>query len=248
MMASHQLKVKFHMKSVLVFRFSPTEGPGYLETFLGHRNIHWQLIPLDEGYAVPEFNDEIGAIAMMGGPMSVNDELPWIEPILDLIRAAIAKDVPVIGHCLGGQLLAKALGAEVKGNACKEMGWGEVRVVQEEAAGKWFGRAGKFDAFHWHYETFAIPKGATRILNSRYCKNQAFVFNDKHIGFQCHIEMTEAMVRQWCDDGEAELSAAAGVASVQTKQKILLELHLRVAKLNDIAADVYSRWLSNANL
>ncbi|MDP3744727.1 MAG: type 1 glutamine amidotransferase [Methylotenera sp.] len=236
------------MKSVLIFRFSATEEPGYLETFLGHRNIIWQLVQLDAGHSVPEFNDEIGAIAMMGGPMSVNDKLPWIEPILDLIRAAIAKDVPVIGHCLGGQLLAKALGAEVKGNACKEMGWGEVRVVQEEAANEWFGGAGKFDVFHWHYETFAIPKGATRILNSRYCKNQAFVFNDRHIGFQCHIEMTEAMVRQWCDDGEAELVAASGAASVQTKQRILLELRLRIAKLNDIAADVYSRWLSNANL
>lgn len=236
------------MKHVLIFRFSATEGPGYLEDFLGQRNISWQLIQLDAGHTVPVFNEEIAAIAMMGGPMSVNDELPWIEPILDLIRMAIAKDVPIIGHCLGGQLLAKALGAEVKGNACKEMGWGEVSVVQEAAASEWFGGAEKFNVFHWHYETFTIPKGATHILNSRHCKNQAFVFNDKHIGFQCHIEMTEAMVRQWCDDGEDELITASEASSVQTKQEILLELRIHVAKLNDIATNVYRRWLSNANL
>jgi len=236
------------MKSVLIFRFSPTEGPGYLETFLNDRSIKWQLIQLDAGQPVPEFNEEIAAIALMGGPMSVNDELCWIEPILHLIRAAIAEDVPVIGHCLGGQLLAKALGAEVKDNACIEIGWGEVNVEQEKAAQEWFGGAEKFDAFHWHYQTFSIPYGATPIMNSRYCRNQAFVFNDKHIGFQCHIEMTETMVRQWCDDGEDELIEIPADASVLTKQEILLTLGARVAKLNKIATNVYQHWLSKADV
>lgn len=232
------------MKSVLIFRFSPTEGPGYLETFLNDRSINWQLIQLDAGRPVPEFNERIAAIALMGGPMSVNDELCWIDPILNLIRDAIVEDVPVIGHCLGGQLLAKALGAEVKDNACKEIGWGEVNVEQEKAAKEWFGGAEKFDVFHWHYQTFSIPYGATHIMNSRYCRNQAFVFNDKHIGFQCHIEMTETMVRQWCD----ELIEIPAGASVLTRQEILLALDIRVAKLNKIAANVYQHWLSNADV
>ena len=236
------------MKLILIFRFSPTEGPGYLETFLNDRSIKWQLIQLDAGQSVPEFNEGIAAIALMGGPMSVNDELCWIEPILNLIRVAIAKDVPVIGHCLGGQLLAKALGAEVKDNAYKEIGWGEVNVEQEKAAQEWFGSAKKFDAFHWHYQTFSIPSGATHIMNSRYCRNQAFVFNDRHIGFQCHIEMTETMTRQWCDDGEDELNEIPAGASFLTKQEILLELDIRVDKLNKIAANVYQHWLSHADV
>jgi GMP synthase-like glutamine amidotransferase len=234
------------MKSVLIFRFSLTEGPGYLETFLNDRGIKWRLIQLDTGQSVPEFNEEIAAIALMGGPMSVNDELCWIEPILNLIRAAIGEDVPVIGHCLGGQLLAKALGAEVTDNSCKEIGWGEVNVAQEKAAQEWFGGAEKFDAFHWHDQTFRLPHGATHIMSSRYCLNQAFVFNDKQIGFQCHIEMTEKMVRQWCDDGEDELVGISTGASVLTKQEILLALDIRVAKLNKIATHVYQHWLSHA--
>lgn len=236
------------MKSVLIFRFSPTEGPGYLETFLNDRSIKWQLTPLDAGQPVPEFNEGIAAIALMGGPMSVNDELCWIDPILNLIREAIVLDVPVIGHCLGGQLLAKALGAEVTDNACKEIGWGEVKVEQEKSAQEWFGGTEKFDVFHWHYQTFSIPYGATRIMSSIYCRNQAFVFNDRHIGFQCHIEMTEKMVRQWCDDGEEELIEIPATASVQTRQEILLALDIRVARLNNIAANVYKHWLSNADV
>jgi GMP synthase-like glutamine amidotransferase len=235
------------MKSVLIFRFSPKEGPGYLEAFLNDRSIKWQLIQLDAGQPVPEFNEGVAAIALMGGPMSVNDELCWIDPILNLIREAIAEDVPVIGHCLGGQLLAKALGAEVKDNACKEIGWGEVKIEQEKAAQEWFGGAEKFDVFHWHYQTFSIPYGAIRIMNSRYCRNQSFVFNDRHIGFQCHIEMTETMVRQWCGDGENELIEIPAAASVQTRQEILLALGMRIARLNNIAANVYQRWLLNAN-
>jgi len=232
------------MKSVLIFRFSSTEGPGYLEIFLNDRSIKWQLIQLDAGQPVLEFNEGIAAIALMGGPMSVNDKLSWIDPILNVIKEAVAEDIPVIGHCLGGQLLAKALGAEVKDNTYKEIGWGEVKV--EDAAQEWFGGAEQFDAFHWHYQTFSIPDGATHVMNSSYCKNQAFVFNDRHIGFQCHIEMTEKMVRQWCDDGEKELIEIPAVASVQTRQKILLKLDSRIAKLNNIAAAVYQRWLLHA--
>lgn len=234
------------MQTVYIFRFSPTEGPGYLEHYLNVRGISWQLVKLDCGEAVPDFHDGIAAIAMMGGPMSVNDNLSWTEPILNLIRQAIVNDVPVIGHCLGGQLLAKALGAKVTANACKEMGWGEVTVTQPEAARAWFGNVEKFDAFHWHYETFAIPPGATHIMQSRFCANQAFVFNDKHIGFQCHIEMTAALVQQWCEESELELIETPALPSVQPKACILHALDAQVARLNAVTGNVYQRWLLHA--
>jgi GMP synthase-like glutamine amidotransferase len=235
------------MKSVLVFRFSPTEEPGYLETFLNERGIHWQLIKLDEGQTVPAFNQEIAAVALMGGPMSVNDDLSWRYPIVSFIQAAVAADVPVIGHCLGGQFLAKALGAEVTDNACWEVGWGEV-AVEDTAAAEWFGGLEKFDVFHWHYQTFGMPAGAKRVMRSKYCTNQAFVFNDLHIGFQCHIEMTEALVRKWCEDSKDDLSEMSASDSVQTKQQILSDIGNRVAQLNGLAKGVYERWISNARL
>src|SRR5438067_1122584 len=109
------------MKPVVICRYAPHEGPGYFATYLSQRNIDWSLVKLDKGEPLPNVNS-ITALAMMGGPMSVNDELPWITAMLAFVRDCVRTDVPVIGHCLGGQLLAKAAGAEVTRNAVKEIG------------------------------------------------------------------------------------------------------------------------------
>ena len=188
------------------------------------------------------------AIALMGGTMSVNDPLPWIAAMLKLIQQAIKADVPVIGHCLGGQLLAKALGAQITDSAVAEIGWGEVKLAPISATKDWLGGVKAFEGFHWHFQTYSLPDHAEPIMSSRYCDNQAFVFNNRHIGFQCHIEMTVPMVKQWCDDAKDALDARDKVASVQTKQQMLQELEVRVAKLNKIADKVYRHWISKAAL
>ncbi len=145
----------------------------------------------------------ISGLGMMGGAMSVNDDLPWIAPMLDLIRGAAGSGIPVIGHCLGGQLLSKALGGEVRANPVKEIGWGEVEVVNPQAASEW-GPGASFSSFHWHGETFSIPPGGLRIWASAHCPNQAFI-HGASIGMQCHIEMTEELVEAWCATGEQEI-------------------------------------------
>ena len=121
------------MNPVAIFRHFPIEGPGYFATFLELHGIPWQLIRIDAGDAVPSDISAFSGLAFMGGPMSVNDELPWIAPVLALIRAAQVADMPVLGHCLGGQLMAKALGGTVSRNPVKEIGWGEVRVEAASA-------------------------------------------------------------------------------------------------------------------
>ena len=151
------------MKPVAIFRHSPGEGPGYFATFLDAHSIPSQLIRIDAGDALPASPQAFSGLCFMGGPMSVNDDLPWIPPVLDLIRAAVQDDIPVIGHCLGGQLMAKALGGVVGKNPIKEIGWGRVAAVAPDAA-HWLGDTTGFDAFHWHGETFSIPEGAKRIL------------------------------------------------------------------------------------
>ena len=104
-----------------------------------------QLIALDEGAPVPRDPRNFSGLCFMGGPMSVNDELPWIAPALELIREAVRKDVPVIGHCLGGQLMSRALGGVVRANPYKEIGWGVVRVADNGVAREWLG---ELQAFH----------------------------------------------------------------------------------------------------
>src|SRR6185295_10167372 len=143
------------MQPVAVFRFSPTEGPAHFATFLDRKRLPWRLLALDAGEAVPRNLGAFSGIAMMGGPMSVNDPLPWVEPLAALLRDAVAADVPVIGHCLGGQMLAKALGVPVSRSPNVEIGWHDVRVENTALAHEWFGDIPSFRTFEWHNESFA---------------------------------------------------------------------------------------------
>lgn len=231
------------MKPVAIFRHYPTEGPGYFATFLDGRGIPWEVIKVDAGEAVPDDARQFGGLVFMGGPMSVNDELPWITQVLQLIREAAARDVPLIGHCLGAQLMAKALGGMVGKNPVKEIGWGEVSVADHPVARAWLGDDLKsFDSFHWHGETFTIPEGSTRILSNPWCENQAFALG-KHLALQCHVEMTEGMVKAWCDAGAREIERNLG-PSVQTAEAMQENLPQRISRLNAIAERMYSRWIA----
>src|SRR2546423_3501309 len=160
------------MKPVAIFRTARSEGPAYFATYLEGRSIPWQLVPLDEGAAVPQDPRLFSGLVFMGGAMSVNDDLVWIAPVLELIRECVRKDVPVLGHCLGGQLMSKAFGGTVGAAPVKEIGWGEVKVAENAVAREWLGELQAFESFHWHGETFTIPPGATRVLEGAHCANQ----------------------------------------------------------------------------
>jgi GMP synthase-like glutamine amidotransferase len=233
------------MKPIAIFRHSPTEGPAYFATYLDQRKLPYHVIKLDAGEPVPVDVTAYSGLVFMGGPMSVNDDLPWIAPVLALIRDAVAREVPVLGHCLGGQLMAKALGAQVTRNPVKEIGWGEVRVLDQPAAKQWLGSdLPSFLSFHWHGETFAVPEGATRVMASAACPNQAFALG-KHFGMQCHVEMTEELIRTWCKDWASEVEALAGrVASVQTPAEMEQGISEKVRALNAVAARIYDRWIT----
>jgi GMP synthase-like glutamine amidotransferase len=178
----------------------------------------------------------------MGGPMSVNDDLPWIAQILALIREAKDNDIPVLGHCLGGQLMSKALGAQITQNPIKEIGWGAVNVSQNEAAKNWFGQIETFNAFHWHGETFSLPQGASHLLASQYCQNQAWSIG-KHLAFQTHIEMKPEMVKKWCDEGVDELAESANSVAVQQANAMQENLAVHCFFLNKVATQVYTQWI-----
>ncbi len=199
------------------------------------------MIAIDAGDAVPRDPRKFAGLVFMGGPMSVNDDLPWIGASLELIRDAVRSDIPLLGHCLGGQLIAKALGGKVGANLRKEIGWGEVRVEDNEVARAWVGELPAFESFHWHGETFSIPPGATRVLSNQHCANQGFAIG-KHLGLQCHVEMTEDMVRLWCENGREEIEASSASPAVQKPAEILRELESRLAALHNVADRIYDRW------
>src|SRR5512139_4058806 len=134
------------MKPVAIFRHAATEGPAYFATYLSAHGVPWRLIKIDECEPVPTGAHAFSGLGFMGGPMSVNDDLPWIAKVLDLIRAAVAADIPVVGHCLGGQLIAKALGAKVTRHSVKEIGWGRVDAVDAGEARRWLGDTTSFES------------------------------------------------------------------------------------------------------
>ncbi|MFW5431672.1 MAG: type 1 glutamine amidotransferase [Methylophilaceae bacterium] len=232
------------MKPVLIVRFVTYEGPGYLTTFLDEQNIAWKLVAIDAKDSLPKSIKDYSGMVLMGGPMSANDDLPWISPVIDLIRESHAAGMPLLGHCLGGQLISKALGAEVTKSAVKEIGWGQVSVTKNPIAKQWFGAIETFNAFHWHGETFGLPDGATHLLSSEFCENQAYAFGH-HLVLQTHVEVMPSMVENWCEEGEKELTASAESPAVQQANEMQQELPLHCFFLNKVATQVYSHWVKN---
>lgn len=230
------------MKPIAIIRHVAYEGPGYLGQFLDARNIPWQLIAVDQGEPIPNSMAAFSGLVLMGGPMSVNDPLPWIAPELDLICQAHAANMPVLGHCLGGQLISKALGATVSVNAVKEIGWGSAIVSDNATAKYWFGDMAEIPVFHWHGETFSLPQGATHLLASEHCQHQAYSIGNT-LALQCHIEMTPDLVNSWCQHGAAEIAASNSVA-VQSPAQILENCNQKCAALQQTADTVYAQWLA----
>ena len=229
------------MSPVLIFRHIAHEGPGYLSDFLKDKKIPYSMICVDEGEAIPKTPDKASALVFMGGPMSVNDPLPWIADEISLIQQAQQQYIPVLGHCLGGQLMAKAMGARVYANPVTEIGWHVTEKLTNAESRDWLAMIpGQSEIFHWHGETFDIPAGAKPLLKSRFCQNQAFVYRNC-LGFQCHIEMTAPLVKKWADESKSELCVSE---SVQSGEEMLRNLDARIEKLNRIADSIYSRWLA----
>jgi GMP synthase-like glutamine amidotransferase len=232
------------MKRVAILRHSPTEGPGYFATYLDARGLPWQLVKLDQGEAVPAGIEDFSGLVLMGGPMSVNDDLPWIGPELDLIRKSVAAGVPVLGHCLGGQLMSKALGGSVGRNPVKEIGWGEIEIADNPAARAWFGPdLTRFESFHWHGETFTIPPGAVRIMGNRNCENQGFVAG-KNLGMQCHVEMTEQLIDSWCNSGADEIAGSSASPAVQSPEQMKSRMQEKIVAMRRVADRLYDRWVT----
>ncbi|UCG38560.1 MAG: type 1 glutamine amidotransferase [bacterium] len=188
---------------LIILKHVPHEGPGLLAEMMEGRGVpHRSIEIFEEG--VPLSAAGFTGIVSMGGPMSVNDGHEGIEREKALLLEAIQRDLPVLGVCLGAQILASALGARVYPGEHPEVGWGEVELTPEGMDDPLFSGVEKvLPVLHWHQETFDLPEGALRLASSRLYPNQAFRWGKKAYGFQFHLEVDEEMVQEWTQREQA---------------------------------------------
>jgi len=232
------------LKPVRIFRHLACEGPGYLGTFLKRNNIPYEVVCIDEGVTVPETCNDVSGLVFMGGSMSVNDSLDWVDKEMRLIKEATKKNMPVLGICLGSQLIAKALGANVfPGANGQEIGWHPVYPTQGNENNEWIrGIDFSSEIFHWHGDTFDLPEKATLLLSSDCYPHQAFVFN-KTLALQFHLEMMDDMVDEWSVFYKCDIDK--GRDCTQSTNEITRDIKNRIENLHKVADVIYTSWIKH---
>lgn len=196
------------MKALIV-KHIDCEGPGLLGNVLDRRRIEVTLVHPYRGERVPDVGG-YDYLVILGGPMGVyeRDRFPFIDAEAQLARDAIARDVPVLGICLGSQIVAHALGAAVTKHRAREIGAMTVELTPEGATDPLLaGLDSPLSVFQWHGDTFGIPSGAARLASSPITANQAFRYGRCAYGFQFHIEVTPEMVAVWLAEYREEVAS-----------------------------------------
>jgi len=181
---------------VLAFRHEPGGDLGSIRPALESRGVAVECVDLYAGAPLPGVRDAAGLI-FLGGAMCANDDLPFLRRELDLIREAAGRGQPVLGVCLGAQLIARALGGTVYRSAVQETGWQDIHLDPCATSDPVFSASGNWRVFQLHEDTFELPPGGARLAVSEACPNQAFRWRDHVYGVQFHPEMTPAMVAEW---------------------------------------------------
>jgi GMP synthase (glutamine-hydrolysing) len=192
-------------KYILIIKQVEQEGPGLIEKIFVENGWGLRTVELSRNEKLPSDFDGIGALVVLGGPMNVYEEkqYPFLKGEESLIRKALIEEVPVLGICLGAQLLAKTCGAQVKKAPQKEIGWYKVEKTEEGKKDTLFNTGpDRVQVFQWHEDTFDVPEGAVLLAEGKDCKNQAFRVGQNAYGLQFHIEVTEDMIRSWFQSGE----------------------------------------------
>lgn len=235
------------MKPVLVLQNLTFDGPGFLGTWLRRQGIPFDVFDAEAGQAYPERMAGYGALALLGGEMSANDDLPSLRLAERLILQAMDADLPVIGHCLGGQLMARALGARVVDSPAPEIGWQTLQVAGTSTARAWLGAAGEHTVFHWHRESFELPPGADLLASTVACPNQAFAIG-RHLAMQFHVELDQHKLAAWSASVDPAYRRAQRehVTTVQSGDAMRAQAALELPRQQRLADALYRRWLDGA--
>ena len=229
------------VKEIWIFQHEAWIGAGYLGDLLKSQQVPHTYFSIEAGDAVPDrLSDDVAALVFLGGTMSVNDPLPWIKKELRLIQQAEAASLPMLGHCLGSQLISKALGGTVKPMANKEIGWHPITREDNEVAKAWFSGIDDHQTILiWHHEEFSIPPGATSLYRSDFCQNQAFA-RGNILATVAHIELNIDTLREWLKIYGHDILPVA--PSIQPKDDISYDLEQKMRTMHILTNAFYTRW------
>jgi GMP synthase (glutamine-hydrolysing) len=212
------------MRRAVVLQHLDREGPGFIADLCRGRGLAVDVLRLDLGVAVPRSLDAGDVLVVMGGSMGVGDigapRYPFLASEIELLRGILAKGQPVLGVCLGSQLLAHAAGARVYPNQRKdgagafhplrEVGFGQVRLLGARHEPALAGLGDELPVLHWHGDTFDLPAKAVRLAENDACANQAFRMGKRAFGLQFHVETDAELVRAWAREDSAFAESALG--------------------------------------
>lgn len=217
------------------------EGPGTIGDYLQRLKLPSHTVDLSKGEPIPEL-EQFSHLLIMGGPMAVYEmeRFPFLKEEADLIERALRADKPILGICLGSQMIAHVLGAKVYPGAEKEIGWYKIALTEDAMGDSVMSELAvenkKAIVFQWHGDTFDLPSGAVRLASSELYPHQAFKFSASVYALQFHIEVTPAILRQWFGN-EKDMDVA----------KILSETDAVVVPYHRRAENFYSKFFASGH-
>ncbi len=232
------------MKAVVI-RHVAFESLGNIEQHLINRNFDIEIMNAAQNKVTHLLGNQPDLLIILGGPISVNDieDYPFIADELEVLRQRLTLGLPTLGICLGGQLIAKALGASVHQNNSKEIGWGPLTTIKnvDYCPAIRHLSAENTNVLHWHGETFDIPAGAVHLASTTKCKNQAFVFQGNTLALQFHPEATASDLEDWFVGHTAEITSTDGLSVTQLRR----ETRENADTLNEAAQSFWSEWFDS---
>jgi GMP synthase-like glutamine amidotransferase len=229
------------MKPIRLFRHINCNSAGYLGEFLENRDVPFEIACIGEGTQVPGSLEDVSGLVFMGGPGDVNSPLDWMRQEETLIQQAAENGTPVMGICLGAQMISKALGGTVSSDYRLEVGWHCVEPVSGAENHPWLENLPpRFQVFQWHAHDFTLPPGATPLLTSECTPHQAFSVGNM-LAMQFHIEITAATVRNLIQQFAGDMEEPS--TCVQIADELCSDLDDRMDYLHNIADLIYSGWL-----
>lgn len=232
------------MKPILALRHVPHEGLGLLERVFREQRVVYRVMDLPAGAPRSLHASQLAGLVVLGGSMNADDiaNHPFLADEIKWIRQAVSEEVPVLGICLGSQLLAKALGGRVYPNSVKEIGWYPIELTEEGAEDTLFFDSSPTErVFQWHGDTFDLPEGAVLLARGNGCPHQAFRYGPTAYGLQFHIEVTEPMIEEWLGE-PGNCGELAGLDYIDP-QRIREQTPASMPSLLDMGERILGRWV-----